>query len=265
MLLNVHQKKTATELWKKLGDIYQGKSLVNKLFLRKKLYSLIMEEGGSIADHLNAFNMLVAQLNSVGVKIDDQECCMLVLCSLPDSCDHLVMAVGSTTTTFKMEDVVASLLSEEMRRKPFEMAKEALVARCRPTEKGKKKDKKVKSKSLGRSNSLGKRSKAKCWNCGKSGHFQKDCKEKKNKNKNASDSDSDQSYQDDADAFVSALVTHASKDVCLIDSRSSFHMTSHKGWFSKYEEYDGGKVYLGDDSHLKIAGRGRVKIRLLDG
>lgn len=57
------------------------------------------------------------------------------------------------------------------------------------------------------------------------------------------------------------MAKHASKDVWLIVSSASFHMTSHQGWFSKYEEYDGGKVYLGDDSHLKVVGRGRVKIR----
>ena len=42
-------------------------------------------------------------------------------------------------------------------------------------------------------------------------------------------------------------------------------MTSHRDWFSKYEEFDGGKVYLGDNSHLNIVGRGRVKIKFLDG
>lgn len=36
ILLNVHEEKTTTSLWKN-GDIYQGKSLVNMLFLRKKL------------------------------------------------------------------------------------------------------------------------------------------------------------------------------------------------------------------------------------
>ena len=60
VLLNVHEEKTTSSLWKRLGAIYQGKSLVNKLFLRKKLYSLKMKEGASVADHLNAFNMLIA-------------------------------------------------------------------------------------------------------------------------------------------------------------------------------------------------------------
>lgn len=38
-----------------------------------------------------------------------------------------MLAIRSTTTTFKMEDVVSSLLLEEGRRNFFEMAKEALV------------------------------------------------------------------------------------------------------------------------------------------
>ena len=40
VLLNVLDEKTAYSLWERLGAMYQAKSLVNKLFLRKKLYCL---------------------------------------------------------------------------------------------------------------------------------------------------------------------------------------------------------------------------------
>lgn len=114
ILLNVLDETTANSLWTRLGSVYQAKSLVNKLFLRKKLYSLRMEEGGSATDHLNAFNLLIAQLASSSAKIKEEDQCMTLLCSLPDSWDHLVMALGSTIVTFRMDDVVSSLLSEEM-------------------------------------------------------------------------------------------------------------------------------------------------------
>ena len=39
-------------------------------------------------------------------------------------------------------------------------------------------------------------------------------------------------------------------------------MTPHREWFSEYEKYDGGDVFLGDDSIAKILGRGRVKLLL---
>jgi hypothetical protein len=41
-------------------------------------------------------------------------------------------------------------------------------------------------------------------------------------------------------------------------------MTSHREWFTKYEEYNGGKVYLASDSTLEIVGHGRVRIQFPD-
>jgi hypothetical protein len=116
VLLNVSGESIAKELWDKLGNLYQSKSLVNKLFLRKKLYHLRMEDGDSVTEHLNAFNTLVSQLGSVNITIAEEDKCITLLCSLLDSWDNLVVAIGSTTqSTLKYEDVVASLLSEEMR------------------------------------------------------------------------------------------------------------------------------------------------------
>lgn len=60
ILLNVLDEKTTNSLWTWLGFVYQAKSMVNKLFLRKNLYSLRMEEGRSIIDQLNDFNLLIA-------------------------------------------------------------------------------------------------------------------------------------------------------------------------------------------------------------
>lgn len=182
---------------------------------------------------------------------------MLLLCSLPDSWEHLVMAIGSTTTQFKMDTVINTLLSKEMRKKSSEMTKDALFVRGRPKDKDKKKVKKFKSQE--RFKYPGKKRKVKCWNCGQKGHIQKDCKEEKKKYSNT------KSSQSDADAFVAALAVPTSDDTWLVDSSASFHMTSHKEWFSKYESYTGGKVYLASDSMLEIVGRGRIKIQFPDG
>jgi hypothetical protein len=42
-------------------------------------------------------------------------------------------------------------------------------------------------------------------------------------------------------------------------------MTPHREWFYEYERYDGGNFFLGDDSTTRIIGRGKVKLRLIDG
>jgi hypothetical protein len=121
VLLNVLGESIAKELWDRLGNLYQSKSLLNKLFLQKKLYHLRMEDGDYVIEHLNSFNTMVSQLVSVDIMIAEEYKRITLLCSFPYSWDNMVVAIGSTTqSTFKYEDVVASLLSEEMRRKSMD-------------------------------------------------------------------------------------------------------------------------------------------------
>eukprot|EP00253_Pinus_taeda_P002744 PITA_02744 len=143
-------------LWTKLEKLYMTKSLTNRILLKRQLYSLRMKEGRLIADHLNAFNTLLKAIT--------------LLCSLPESWDHFVTSISlSSLETIEFDDVVASVLSEETRRRShFETStSEAMMVRGRSKERRPKKPSDSKSK--------GKKSKLKCWFCGKSGHLKKDC------------------------------------------------------------------------------------------
>ena len=120
VLLNVSGEATAKALWDKLGTLYQSKSLVNKLFLWKKLYNLRMKDGDSVTEHLNTFNTMVSKLLSVDIKISDEDKCISLLCSLPDSWDSLVIAIGSNATALQFDEIASSLLTEEMRQKNIE-------------------------------------------------------------------------------------------------------------------------------------------------
>ena len=86
----------------------------------KRLFNMKMSEGGSVADHLNDFNTLTSQLCSVGVKFDDEVRALLLLCSLLESWNGLVMAISNSIFGFsilKFDDVFGAILSEEMRQK----------------------------------------------------------------------------------------------------------------------------------------------------
>jgi hypothetical protein len=57
---------------------------------------------------------------------------------------------------------------------------------------------------------------------------------------------------------LASTSTQSDQDFWLIDSGGSYHMTPHREWFCKYKQYEGGEVFLGDDSTTKILGWGRV-------
>ena len=60
VLLNIFGEYTEVNLWGKLGSLYQSKSLVNKVFLQKKLFHLRMDENDTVTEHLNVYNTLVS-------------------------------------------------------------------------------------------------------------------------------------------------------------------------------------------------------------
>ena len=45
---------------------------MNKVYLMRRLFNLQMSEGGSIANHINEFNMTVSQLSSVEINFDNE-------------------------------------------------------------------------------------------------------------------------------------------------------------------------------------------------
>ena len=98
-----------------LAKLYEKPSDSNKVFIMKRLFNMNMSEGGSIVDHLNEFNTITSQLSSVKVNFDDEVRALLILCSLPESWNSLVMAVSnsvSSSNNLKFDDVVGVILSE---------------------------------------------------------------------------------------------------------------------------------------------------------
>ena len=71
----------------------------------KHLFNMKMAEGGSIIDHLNDFNTITSYLSFVGINFDEKIRALLILCSLPESWNGLVMVVsnyGSCSNTLNL-------------------------------------------------------------------------------------------------------------------------------------------------------------------
>ena len=177
VLLNVSEEDTVKKLWDKLGNLYQSNSMVNKLFVLKKLYLLRMNDDDSVTKQLNAFNIVISQLLSMDVKIIEEKKCISLLCSWPDTWNNFVVSIGRNNTTLKINDVVVALLSEEMRQNIMEgLTLETLSVRGQSISRNKGKPfsgrSKLRGKSRSRSKSPGQLTR-RCWTCGKPRHYKK--------------------------------------------------------------------------------------------
>ena len=89
VMYNMMDEETTTGLWSKL-ETYMMKSLSNKLYLKKQLYGLSMNEGTVMLEHLNFFNMVISELLAFDVKIEEEDKVLILLSSLSESHDHIV-------------------------------------------------------------------------------------------------------------------------------------------------------------------------------
>ena len=92
VLYNVMNEETTAGLWCRLESLYMAKSLSNKLFTKKQLYSLRMKEGTLILQHLNAFNRILSDFLALEVKLKEDKA-ILLFSSLPSSYDYLATTI----------------------------------------------------------------------------------------------------------------------------------------------------------------------------
>lgn len=90
---------TTKGLWSQMKSLYITKSMTNRIYLKRKLYSLQMKEGTKIVNHLNVFNTLMCQFTSICFKIKEEDKAVMLLCPFLDSWDHLVTTISYSTAT----------------------------------------------------------------------------------------------------------------------------------------------------------------------
>ncbi|CAJ2648559.1 unnamed protein product [Trifolium pratense] len=271
---NIVNETTTAGLIKALSDMYEKPSAANKVYLMRRLFNLKMGEGISITNHINEFNTILSQLESVQIKFEDEVKALILLSSLPDSWDATVTAVSSSTgdNTLKLNDIRNLILSEDVRKRASgesssHVSNSALNTESRGRTTQKSQNGRGRSKSRGKGQTKF-RSDIVCWNCDKIGHFTNQCKApKKNKSHRNKKHDDDESANAATDEFDDALICSLDSpvDSWVMDSGASFHTTPCKELLSNYVFGRFGKVYLADGKPLDIVGRGNIDIRTSSG
>nr|KJB45789.1 hypothetical protein B456_007G328100 [Gossypium raimondii] len=101
----VVEETTTSSLWLWLESKYMTKSLTNRLYLKQQLYTLKMEKGTPISQHLNTFNYIIMDLKNNDIKIDDEVRSLIVMCSLSRSYENFVDTMLYNHCDISLKDV----------------------------------------------------------------------------------------------------------------------------------------------------------------
>ena len=119
---NFCDETKANELWRKIESMFQTKNALNRVSVFRKLVRLRYQDGSSMAEHLNTFQGLISQTVSLDIPLANEVLTLLLLGSLPDSWETLVVTLGTATQQkdLTLDMLKSNLLHEEARRKEHE-------------------------------------------------------------------------------------------------------------------------------------------------
>ena len=134
VLREVAKEKTAFGLWAKLEELFLKKSMAQRLYMKRKLYTFSMKEGIVMNDHLDELYKLILNLENVSIILDDEDMALILLSSLPDSYEHFVHTLLYGRQTLTLKDVKNALEFKDLKKRADgkdKIAGDGLVAKAK--------------------------------------------------------------------------------------------------------------------------------------
>ena len=297
-------KKTAKENWETIRTLHVGVDHVvqSKIqSLRREFENLAMKKDEKVSEFSSRFTKIISELRDLGERLEEKEAVAKLLRSMPMKYDSLTFSLEQfgNMRSLSVDEVIGSLRVHEQRLQERDSREEEQVLLARAYNQSKKTDHGSSSRGRGRGTSRGRgrgrgrgrfskndkeeeerkpfdKSKVKCYNCQKMGHFTDECySDTKKKGKEEKVNISEETEEESALMMVMSdecgelllQGTNNPHDECMwyLDTGASSHMTGKKVFFDNIDESKKGKVRFGDGSSIPYEGKGDISVTLKTG
>ncbi|KAL8170919.1 LOW QUALITY PROTEIN: hypothetical protein V2J09_022723 [Rumex salicifolius] len=222
-----------------------------------------MSESSDLVQHINTFNQIIGDLGRVGVKVDDEDQAMILLC-LRDFVNRTYVWEKDD----KSRDVLSCFLITRDDNIPAVISLRAMSCILVTTRKGEDKRRSKQMTRTSRDLSQRPRRKQLALVVEKQA-TSSEIAQTKNRINSEGSSKSANVVQNDSsesgDLDMISVTSNSHTDSWIPDLDFSFHMTPHREWFETYKVENLGSDRLRDNKTCGIIGIGQIKVRMHDG
>ena len=263
-------------------------------FLRRELENLSMRKEEKVSDYSLRFTKVISELRDLGEKLDEKDVVSKLLRSLQQNFDTLTLSLEhiGTIKPMTIEEVLGSMRVYESRLIERDNREEEQALLSKASKMTKKFDRGQTSRGRGRIGQRGRgrgrgrgrqkkaendegekkpfdKSKIKCYNCQKMGHFADECHDEIKKKGNYEKANLVEESEEESalmilfdSEFSERLFQGGGDDVnCdlwYLDTGASSHMTGIKSIFHSINKDETWNVNFGDGSSIKYEGHGTI-------